>query len=96
MRVAFVTRQRLCAGIQRLVDLGLGFAVVVGDAVGSGKRGHGEEGECGMESFSHKMEGRCLCKRVARVKEKMQIACDSKRLPPRLADVRIGCRSVGS
>jgi hypothetical protein len=47
--VAFVTRKRLCAGIQRLVDLGLGFAVVVGDAVGSGKRGHGEEDECGEE-----------------------------------------------
>ena len=36
-------------GIEHLVDLGLCFAVVVGDAVGSGKRGHGEEGECGME-----------------------------------------------
>ena len=68
MRVAFVTRKRLCAGIQRLVDLGLGFAVVVGDAVGSGKRGHGEEGECGVEWFFHKMEASCLCKRVARVK----------------------------
>ena len=73
MRVPFVTCESLRARIQRLVDLGLCFAVVVGDAVGSGKRGHGEEGEegeCGMESFSHKMEGRCLCKRVARVKEK--------------------------
>jgi hypothetical protein len=34
------------------------------------------------------MEGRCLCKRVARVKEIMQIACDSKLLPPRLADAK--------
>jgi hypothetical protein len=49
MRVPFVTYESLRAGIQRLVDLGLCFAVVVGDAVGSGKRGHGEEGECGME-----------------------------------------------
>ena len=70
MRVAFVTRKRLCAGIQCLVDLGFGFAVVVGDAVGSAEVCHGEEGECGEEWFFHKMEGRCLCKRVARVKEK--------------------------
>ena len=56
MRVAFVTCKRLCAGIQRLVDLGLGFPVVMGDAVGSGKRGHGEDGECGEEWFFHKKE----------------------------------------
>ena len=43
MRVAFVTGERLRTGVQRLVDLGLGFAVVVGDAVGSGEVRHGEE-----------------------------------------------------
>jgi hypothetical protein len=39
------------------------------------------------------MEERCLCKRVARVKEKMQIACDREMRPPRLADVGLGCKS---
>ena len=68
MRVTFVTGERLRTGVQRLVDLGFGFAVVVGDAVGSAEVCHGEEGECGEEWLSHKMEGRCLCKRIARVK----------------------------
>jgi hypothetical protein len=56
MRVAFVTRKRLCAGIQRLVDLGLSFAVVVRNAVGCGEWCNGEDGECGEEWFFHKKE----------------------------------------
>jgi hypothetical protein len=38
MRVPFVTSERLRAGIQRLIDFRLGFAVVLGDAVGFRER----------------------------------------------------------
>ena len=56
MGVPFVTGESLRAGIQRLIDLGLCFAVVVGDAMGSGERCDCEYGDCGQECFFHKKE----------------------------------------